>query len=173
MRSLVGAIRMAARHRGATLRNRRRFRKQRNLHINVGCGPHPLQGWVNVDIIKAPEIVCWDCRRSLPFEDESAAFIFAARIDRSVSVDGSGPSAWHRRQRSCDPKQRSACPQLGIRMPRPQASASGAVANASENRILPIYPPPLLTSCTNPALISVSARRGPPEPKRAGSREPS
>ena len=38
---------------------------------------HPLLGWVNVDIIKAPEIVCWDCRRSLPFEDESAAFIFA------------------------------------------------------------------------------------------------
>jgi predicted SAM-dependent methyltransferase len=30
-----------------------------------------------VDIIKAPDVVCWDCRRSLPFEDESAAFIFA------------------------------------------------------------------------------------------------
>jgi predicted SAM-dependent methyltransferase len=77
VRSLVGEIRMAALHGGAKLRNRRRFRKHRNLHINVGCGPHPLHGWVNVDIIKAPGIVCWDCRRSLPFEDESAAFIFA------------------------------------------------------------------------------------------------
>ena len=77
VRSLVGEIRIAAWHGGATLRNRRRFRKHRNLRINVGCGPHPLQGWVNVDIIKASEILCWDCRRSLPFEDESAAFIFA------------------------------------------------------------------------------------------------
>jgi predicted SAM-dependent methyltransferase len=76
-RSLVGEIRMAAWHGRATLRNRGRFRKHRNLHINVGCGPHPLRGWVNVDIIKAPGIVCWDCRRSLPFEDESAEFIFA------------------------------------------------------------------------------------------------
>jgi predicted SAM-dependent methyltransferase len=77
VRSLAGEIRMAARHWGATLRHRRRCRKHCNLRVNVGSGSRPLRGWVNVDIIKAPEIVCWDCRRSLPFEDESVAFIFA------------------------------------------------------------------------------------------------
>jgi predicted SAM-dependent methyltransferase len=77
VRSLEAEIRIAARHRGATLRSRRRFRNQRDLRINIGCGPHPLPGWVNVDIIQAPDVVCWDCRRSLPFEDESVAFIFA------------------------------------------------------------------------------------------------
>ena len=86
MRSLVGEIRMGAWHVGATLRNRRRFRKHRNLRINVGCGPHPLRGWVNVDIVKAPGIVCWDCRRSLPFEDEPAAFIFAEHFFEHLAV---------------------------------------------------------------------------------------
>src|SRR5215510_7696441 len=42
-----------------------------------------------------------------------------------------------------------------------EANASSAVANVSENKILPITHVLLLTSDTNPALISVSTQWGP------------
>lgn len=50
---------------------------EKNLRINIGCGPHLLPTWVNVDFIKVPGVLAWDCRRSLPFRDASASMIFA------------------------------------------------------------------------------------------------
>lgn len=66
---------------------RRRTRKHlaalpaRDLCINLGCGPVPLAGWVNVDIARGPHVdVVWDLRRGLPFADESCAVIFSEHV---------------------------------------------------------------------------------------------
>lgn len=53
----------------------------KDLLINLGCGPSALEGWVNVDIARGPQIdVVWDLRRSLPFADESCVVIFSEHV---------------------------------------------------------------------------------------------
>jgi len=55
----------------------RRFHGQRDLLINLGAGDQGLPGWVNVDIFAAPGVTCrYDCRKRLPFPDDSARGIF-------------------------------------------------------------------------------------------------
>ena len=60
------------------------------LHVNVGCGPRPIFGWINIDLIRRPDVIFWDCRRGLPFEDNSVSFIFTERfLDRLEYPDES------------------------------------------------------------------------------------
>ena len=56
----------------------RRFRGSRALKVNLGSGNRGHPGWVNVDFMALPNVNCvWDCRQSLPFEDESVRVIFS------------------------------------------------------------------------------------------------
>jgi predicted SAM-dependent methyltransferase len=56
----------------------RRLRAQRDLLVNVACGPFALDGFVNVDLYKlAAHVIPWDCRWSLPLSDGSAAGVRA------------------------------------------------------------------------------------------------
>ncbi len=73
-------LRSSAQHGMSWLRNRSNYRGQRNLRINVGCGPYPLDGWTNMDLVNEPGVLCWDCRRKWPFDNGSASFIFAEHI---------------------------------------------------------------------------------------------
>jgi predicted SAM-dependent methyltransferase len=60
----------------------------RDLCINLGCGPVPLHGWVNVDIARSPHVdVVWDLRRGLPFADESCAVIFSEHVIEHLSKE--------------------------------------------------------------------------------------
>jgi predicted SAM-dependent methyltransferase len=68
------------RHWPSWLKNRNRFRGQRGLKVNVGCGGNIVDGWVNLDLTTDPRVICWDCRRSLPFDDVSVSHIFAEHI---------------------------------------------------------------------------------------------
>jgi len=53
-------------HPGYRLRIRR-LRQERNLLVNIGCGPFGLPGWVNLDFCRHPQVTLrTDCRRSLP-----------------------------------------------------------------------------------------------------------
>jgi len=55
---------------------------RRELRVNVACGPHVLANFVNLDLLPCrPEVVGWDCRRSLPLADASAAGI---RVEQFV-----------------------------------------------------------------------------------------
>jgi predicted SAM-dependent methyltransferase len=55
----------------------RRFKDSRDLRLNIGCGPCGKSGWINTDIDAFPGVNCfWDCRKSLPFPDNSAQCIF-------------------------------------------------------------------------------------------------
>jgi SAM-dependent methyltransferase len=50
----------------------------RRLKVNIACGSRPLEGWVNIDVFPvSPSVIAWDCRRSIPLSDGSAAFVFA------------------------------------------------------------------------------------------------
>ena len=58
---------------------------QKDLLINIGCGPKTLRGWVNLDAARGDEIdVVWDLRNGLPFSDESAAAIFGEHVIEHV-----------------------------------------------------------------------------------------
>lgn len=60
----------------------------KDLLINLGCGPVPMKGWVNVDIARGPQIdVVWDVRRGLPFADESCAVIFSEHVIEHLSKE--------------------------------------------------------------------------------------
>lgn len=56
---------------------RREYRYRKDLLVNIGCGIHGKEGWVNVDFFRSPGVNClYDCRKGLPFSDDSARGIF-------------------------------------------------------------------------------------------------
>jgi len=55
-------------------RNLKRIRQTREIRANIACGPHPLPGFLNLDLyVSCPEVIAWDCRRDLPFAEGSVA----------------------------------------------------------------------------------------------------
>jgi predicted SAM-dependent methyltransferase len=58
------------------------------LCVQIGCGPNPLDGWVNVDVARGPGIdVVWDLRLGLPFADESCSAIFGEHVIEHMSKE--------------------------------------------------------------------------------------
>ena len=58
------------------------LRARHNVLANIGCGPYPLAGFVNIDLRRfSRDVVVWDCRRSLPFATASCRGI---RIEHFV-----------------------------------------------------------------------------------------
>ena len=48
----------------------RRLRRERDVLVNVACGPFLLPGFVNLDVFAVSrDVVLWDCRTSLPLAD--------------------------------------------------------------------------------------------------------
>jgi predicted SAM-dependent methyltransferase len=59
---------------------RHKFRGQKNLRLNIGCGSNLEQGWINIDFYGPPDLFRWDCRRGIPFDAESVEAIFAEHV---------------------------------------------------------------------------------------------
>ena len=58
----------------------------RDLCVDIGCGPRPLDGWVNLDAARGEKIdVVWDLRRGLPFPSDSCAAIFGEHVIEHLS----------------------------------------------------------------------------------------
>jgi glycosyltransferase involved in cell wall biosynthesis/predicted SAM-dependent methyltransferase len=57
-----------------------KFRGKLNLLVNIGCGPNVADGYVNLDVVSHPKVYFWDCRKSLPFDDDSVEVIFAEHV---------------------------------------------------------------------------------------------
>jgi predicted SAM-dependent methyltransferase len=76
-------LKMARIRFNAELRKHSPLLESNGLHVNLGCGTRPIFGWINIDLIRRPDVIFWDCRRGLPFEDNSVSFIFTERfLDR-------------------------------------------------------------------------------------------
>jgi predicted SAM-dependent methyltransferase len=59
----------------------------------VASGPFPLQGFINLDLNNCkPEIIAWDCRWSLPFEDNSVDGIRAEHFFEHLETREELPS---------------------------------------------------------------------------------
>lgn len=59
-----------------------------DLCVNIGCGPNPLSGWVNLDAARGAGIeVVWDLRCGLPFRDESCTALFGEHVIEHVPKD--------------------------------------------------------------------------------------
>jgi len=59
----------------------RRFRGQKDLLVQVGCGPHGRDGWVNMDCFPRETVNClYDIRKDLPFDDESVHGIYSEHV---------------------------------------------------------------------------------------------
>jgi predicted SAM-dependent methyltransferase len=53
-------------------------RSMRGVRVNVGCGPNPTRGWVNLDIARDhPAVMYWDCAKGLPFNDGTVEAIYS------------------------------------------------------------------------------------------------
>jgi predicted SAM-dependent methyltransferase len=72
---------------------RRRFVGRQNLLVTVGCGTRAQPGWVNIDAVRLPGVtLVYDCRRQLPFEDNSTRAIvaehFLEHVDYTEEAQG-------------------------------------------------------------------------------------
>ncbi|HWW77720.1 MAG TPA: methyltransferase domain-containing protein [Pyrinomonadaceae bacterium] len=80
----------AWRARRRTLRNLAALPRE-GLCVNLGCGPAPLEGWVNLDIARGPRVdVVWDLRRGLPFGDGSCEAVFGEHVIEHLSREDAG-----------------------------------------------------------------------------------
>jgi len=63
-------------------RQLRLVRSRSGVLLNVACGPQLLEKFVNIDLLPAfPEVLAWDCRRSVPVADGAARGI---RVEQFV-----------------------------------------------------------------------------------------
>lgn len=72
----------------ARRRTRRTLRTlaARDLCLNVGCGPNPLAGWVNLDAARGERIdLVWDLRRGLPLRAECCTAVFGEHVVEHLS----------------------------------------------------------------------------------------
>ena len=59
----------------------RALRAERDVLLNVGSGPFPMAGFLNLDVIAfTPDVVPWDCTHSLPLADGAAHGIRAEHL---------------------------------------------------------------------------------------------
>lgn len=78
------SIRSIGRHLKTLMQNRRLMRSARharNLKLHLGCGPHVLPGWLNVDRAGGPGVVAMKLPRDLKqFRTASVQLIYASHM---------------------------------------------------------------------------------------------
>ena len=86
-------LRRARAEMAAALRHDDATRRARSLHwdtplrMNLGCGPNPRAGWLNVDLVPGADLTL-DIRRPLPFPDASCAEIYAEHVLEHLAYPG-------------------------------------------------------------------------------------
>ena len=58
---------------------------QTKLHL--GCGPHIISGWANIDADPADGGIKWDLREALPIADGTIEFIFAEHFIEHIDLE--------------------------------------------------------------------------------------
>lgn len=69
----------------------RRYRSRRDLKVLLGCGSHPLPGWINCDYCRnrfsKPDL-CFDLRNRFPFADGSAQIVHSEHVFEHIAYPG-------------------------------------------------------------------------------------
>jgi predicted SAM-dependent methyltransferase len=80
-------LRQSAKVRGTALlaplerrKARRLLAESRPLRLHLGSGGHPLEGWVNIDVLGMGPDLHWDLNRRLPFPDGCAQALFMEHV---------------------------------------------------------------------------------------------
>ncbi|HEX9990359.1 MAG TPA: methyltransferase domain-containing protein [Chloroflexia bacterium] len=82
----------AARVRFASRRVPGRYAGARELLVNLGAGDKGKPGWVNVDVLKLPNVNCvYDCRKKLPFPENSVKGIFCEHFFEHIDYTEEAP----------------------------------------------------------------------------------
>lgn len=68
-----------------------KYTAQKNISLNIGCGPFGHDGWVNVDLMPLKNVsFTYDTRRHLPFKNETVVRIrvehFFEHLDKDFEV---------------------------------------------------------------------------------------
>jgi predicted SAM-dependent methyltransferase len=86
LRSLIAeTIRPIRRELQARRRVARKFPAGQKL--NLGCGAHLREGWVNVDLGGAGGSVDWDLTKPIPLPDHSIRFIYSEHFIEHITRD--------------------------------------------------------------------------------------
>ena len=78
VKALIQEVRLQRRHR-AGLRAARVYRGSVGLKLQLGSGPNPKPGWVNIDLFY-PADLNLDIRELLPFDDGSCSVIYSEHV---------------------------------------------------------------------------------------------
>jgi hypothetical protein len=65
-------------------------RSMSGVRVNVGCGPNPTIGWVNLDVSRHPGVMYWDCTKGLLLNDGTRNIslnILTTNLRRSISLE--------------------------------------------------------------------------------------
>lgn len=72
--------------------------------VNVACGPHVVDGFLNIDLLPChTDVMEWDCRRSLPVGDGSAAGIRVEHFVEHLDPRDELPTFLHNARRALRP----------------------------------------------------------------------
>ncbi len=93
---------------GFLVRNRKSLINQHRIskrnYLNIGCGPHPHDDFINLDYWWNPKVdICWDVTKGIPLDDQSVRGIFTEHCFEHLDLN-------------CMPKVLSEC----YRVLRPQ-----------------------------------------------------
>jgi predicted SAM-dependent methyltransferase len=66
---------------------RRKLISKKGSRVNIGCGDHPTEGWVNLDVAYHPGVYFWDCRSGLPFSDGAVAAIYSEHFLEHLDLE--------------------------------------------------------------------------------------
>lgn len=59
-----------------------------DLCVNIGCGPHPLPNWINLDAARGEGIdVLWNLEGGLPFPSESCSAILGEHVIEHITKE--------------------------------------------------------------------------------------
>ena len=77
-KALLQELRLQRRHKAA-LRSARKYRGKSGLRLNLGSGPNPKPGWVNIDLFEPADLQL-DIREKFPFDDGSCSVIYSEHV---------------------------------------------------------------------------------------------
>jgi predicted SAM-dependent methyltransferase len=70
---------------------RLRLARLDGCRVNIGCGDRPTPGWVNIELRSSAQIYFWDCRRGLPFSDNTVTAIYCEHVFEHFSPETEAP----------------------------------------------------------------------------------